>query len=242
MNYFLSFVAYSFLGWCCETTYCSIGAGHFINRGFLSGPVCPVYGFGAMAVILLLEPVKNSAALVFLLGMAVASVLEYITGWLLETLFHTKWWDYSTYRFNIHGRVCLRNSLMFGGLAIVAVQILNPWVQKQIALIPFWWRLGLVGAIGLYFAADTAITVQTILELNGRLEQMQNLVLGMKARQQEHRQALEASLQEHLRQLAQSSKLRHRRLLQAFPNMRSSRYQAALEKLKEELAEKRRSR
>ena len=119
MNYFLSFVAYSFLGWCCETTYCSIGAGHFINRGFLSGPVCPVYGFGAMAVILLLEPVKNSAALVFLLGMAVASVLEYITGWLLETLFHTKWWDYSTYRFNIHGRVCLRNSLMLDRKSVV---------------------------------------------------------------------------------------------------------------------------
>lgn len=280
MNYFLSFVVYSFLGWCCETVYCSIGAKKFINRGFLNGPVCPVYGFGAMAVILMLEPVKNSALLVFSLGMVVTSILEYITGYLLETLFHTKWWDYSTYRFNIHGRVCLRNSLMFGGLCVVAVQGINPWVQARINAIPFWWQTGLTVAIGLYFVADTVVTVQTILELNGRLEQMQKLVQDVKERQQEYRGALESRLQEHfhrlptqaevtsaleaaaqrlsshlpdkieleaawqfaaerleqrVNELAQNSKLRQRRLLQAFPNMRSTRYQGALEKLKEGL-------
>lgn len=83
-NIFLQFLAYSFLGWTCETIYCSIGQGKFVNRGFLNGPLCPVYGFGAMAVLVFLRPIQNNIPLLFLCGMLVTSVIEYITGYLLE--------------------------------------------------------------------------------------------------------------------------------------------------------------
>ena len=95
------FFIYSFLGWVCESTYCSLGERRWINRGFLAGPVCPVYGFGAVIVVTLLTPFAYSIPLLFLTGMAATSALEYLTGFLLETLFHTKWWDYSKRRFNI---------------------------------------------------------------------------------------------------------------------------------------------
>ena len=129
MQLFLAFLTYSFLGWVCETVYCSIGQRKFVNRGFLNGPLCPVYGFGAMAVLFFLRPVRENLLVLYLSGVLVTSVIEYITGFLLEKLFATKWWDYSTYRFNIHGRVCLRNSLMFGVLSVIAARVIDPVVQ-----------------------------------------------------------------------------------------------------------------
>ena len=107
MFYILCFFAYSFLGWVCECIYCSIPAKKFINRGFLEGPYCPIYGCGAMLVIYLLTPFAAKPLLLFVAGILVTSALEYITSWLMEMFFHTKWWDYSTYPFNINGRICL---------------------------------------------------------------------------------------------------------------------------------------
>ena len=98
MRVFLLFLCYSFLGWACETVYCSIGKRKFVNRGFLNGPLCPVYGFGALAVLYFLRPVSDNIPLLFVSGMVLTSVIEYITGYLLEKLFATKWWDYSSRR------------------------------------------------------------------------------------------------------------------------------------------------
>lgn len=91
----LLFFIYSFLGWVCETVYCSVGSRHFVNRGFLNGPLCPVYGFGALIVVFAMQPFSKNIVLTFLAGMILTSALEYITGWLLEMLFHLKLWDYS---------------------------------------------------------------------------------------------------------------------------------------------------
>lgn len=175
MEYFLSFLAYSFLGWLCETIYCSCGAKHFVNRGFLAGPLCPVYGFGAMAVLIFLRPVRDSIVMTFLCGMIVTSIIEYITAYLLETLFATKWWDYSTYRFNIHGRVCLKNSLMFGALSVVAARYIDPFIQGIILAIPLWGKITLTSVLAVIFVVDFVVTVHTILELNGTLKQLQTL-------------------------------------------------------------------
>ena len=95
MQLFLAFLVYSFLGWVCETVYCSIGQRKFVNRGFLNGPLCPVYGFGAVAVLLFLRPLRENLLLLFFGGMILTSVIEYITGFALEKLFAAKWWDYS---------------------------------------------------------------------------------------------------------------------------------------------------
>ena len=92
---FLYFIIYSFLGWVCEVIFCSVPARKFINRGFLMGPVCPIYGCGALLVIGFLMPFKDSLVMVFAVGMVVTSLLEYITSYAMEKLFHSRWWDYS---------------------------------------------------------------------------------------------------------------------------------------------------
>ncbi|MDR0286797.1 MAG: putative ABC transporter permease, partial [Clostridiales bacterium] len=106
----LYFAIYSILGWIIESAYCSIFAHKPINRGFLSGPWCPVYGFGALLILLFTGPFKQNPFLVFAISLLSTSILEYFTGWLLETLFKTRWWDYSKHKFNIKGRVCLQNT------------------------------------------------------------------------------------------------------------------------------------
>lgn len=104
----LYFFIYAFLGWVSECIYCSIGHKKIINRGFLNGPVCPIYGFGALIVIFFLKRYENNVLELFLYGIIVTSILEYITGYLLEMIFNTTWWDYSRKKFNIKGRVCLK--------------------------------------------------------------------------------------------------------------------------------------
>ena len=121
LELFLHFVFYSFLGWVAETIYCSLLQGKFVYRGFLSGPVCPIYGFGAIFVITLLQPFKENILMLFLMGVVITSTLEYITSYLLEVIFHMKWWDYSKRKFNINGRVCAWNSSLFGILSVFAV-------------------------------------------------------------------------------------------------------------------------
>ena len=111
----LLLLAYSFLGWCGEMVYCSIGQRRLCEkRGFLNGPICPIYGHGAIVVLLALDGGCDSPVLTFFLGAVLTSLVEYVTSYAMEKLFHMRWWDYSRYRFHINGRVCLLNSTLFG--------------------------------------------------------------------------------------------------------------------------------
>ena len=249
----LSFTIYSFLGWLCESVYCSIPAKKFINRGFLNGPFCPVYGFGALIVIFLLSPYENSLLALFLCGTLATSTLEYITGFLLEKCFHTKWWDYSKRPFNIHGRVCLRNSLLFGVLSVLVMKLIHPPIAKLIAGIPHWLMPILAYSLLFYFAVDSIIAVRTILALNGRLKQLQAVVDEIKEKNETLKNQLRKAAEEKLsvqqerlahlerlrREMLKNTKLLHRRLMKAFPNMQSTRHNELLKRLKES-AEKRR--
>lgn len=228
---FLTFCLYSFLGWVCESTYCSIGEKKLINRGFLNGPVCPVYGFGAVIVVKLLTPFENNLVLLFLTGMAATSLLEYFTGYLLETLFHTKWWDYSQRRCNIHGRVCLRNSLMFGGLSVVAMKLVNPVVAGLVARLHGWALYGVAGGALALFAADTAVTVRTILQFNGKLEQLQKLAAEIKKAEEEKKQAIQQALEER------AAHLQERRIMALESTAQAM--GAAVERLQDQLRERR---
>lgn len=294
VEYFLSFLAYSFLGWVCESTYCSIGQKKLINRGFLTGPLCPVYGFGAMAVLTCLRGVGNNVAVLFLSGMLLTSVIEYITAFLLEKLFCAKWWDYSTYPFNIHGRVCLRNSLMFGVLSVIVVKFVDPVVAGLLAMLPFWLSVVFCAVFAAMLIADLATTVHTILQLNGTLKQIQQMVeqtklstadylkqnrlelqqkveqgflnlelggmelrdfLEEKAserteRRAERRQEMLAKLtpeqreaiqriERNIKEVSGKNNMLRRRLLDAFPNMHSTNYEFALERIREEIVAKR---
>lgn len=201
-QWFLYFTAYSILGWACETFYCSVGNRKFVNRGFLNGPVCPVYGFGAVLVILLLQSTEKNLVALFLSGMMVTTVLEYLTSVLLEKLFHMKWWDYSQYKFQINGRVCLLNSLMFGGLSVILMRVLHPWISGLIARIPTsllpWISLGILAI----FAVDTVVTVRSILILKGKMQEIQKLLEEIKTRTE----AAAAQLRAEMREKTQESK------------------------------------
>lgn len=162
----LYFFVHSFLGWVCECIYCSIPAKKFINRGFLAGPYCPIYGCGALMVIHILEPWASSPIAIFLLGMVVTSALEYLTSYFMELLFHTKWWDYSTYPFNLNGRVCLKNSLMFAILCLIVMYGIHPLVLDLLSAIPLVIRKVLLLLLVLGFAWDILNTTRALLRKN----------------------------------------------------------------------------
>lgn len=130
-QYIFSFFVYGFLGYLCEVAYCSICQKHLVNRGYLYMPICPIYGFGAVLIILAMNPIIDMWYLVLILGILLTSSLEYLTSYIMELIFHMRWWDYSQRKFNINGRVCLRNSLMFGALVMLVMYVLNPLVQDM---------------------------------------------------------------------------------------------------------------
>ena len=116
------FVIYSVLGWCLEVCFCTINTGQFVNRGFLNGPVCPIYGFGMVIVLVALTPLAHSLPVLFVGGALLTSALELAAGWILKKVFHTSWWDYSDVPFNLGGYICLKFSLAWG-VAVVAADV-----------------------------------------------------------------------------------------------------------------------
>ena len=130
---FLLYIAYSTLGWCGEMLYCSIPKGHICEkRGFLNGFLCPIYGHGALLVLYLLHGGFQNPVLTFIFGAIVTSILEYFTSWIMEKLFHMRWWDYSHYKFQINGRVCLLNSTCFGLACVLLCHLVQPWLWEHI--------------------------------------------------------------------------------------------------------------
>lgn len=166
----LYFIIYSFLGWCCETIYCTILQRKLVNRGFLYGPLCPIYGCGALLVLFLLKDVRSSILPLFLSGIVVTTVLEYLTSVLMEKLFHMKWWDYSHLPFNINGRVCLLNSCEFGVLSVFVVKLLHPAISGVVKRIPLSVQTAITGILLAVILVDAVYTAYGILVLKGKLD------------------------------------------------------------------------
>lgn len=246
---FVVFIAYSFIGWICEVIYCSAIERRFVNRGFLHGPVCPVYGFGALLVVSFLQPFSGNIPLLFLMSVLITSALEYATAWFLETSFQTKWWDYSDNRFNVHGRVCLFNSVLFGIMGVVGVRILHPLILGIQALVPDAYLSGLAGAMALTMLVDLCFTLRNLVDFEAKLQALEDFMAGIREsialREwfNEHdlagslaalRKRIEADNSEYNRRLAERLEPlveRSRamvRLLRAFPSMKSGRHDVQL--------------
>ena len=129
------FLIYSCLGWCVEVVYAAATTGQLVNRGFLNGPVCPIYGFGMILVLFCLTPLEDDLLLLYLGGVILPSALELVGGWALYKLYRTRWWDYTDKPFNIGGYVCLEFSLMWGLGAMVMVKVIHP----TRCMPPTWW-------------------------------------------------------------------------------------------------------
>jgi len=175
------FFIYAFLGWCTEVSYAALKTGRFVNRGFLNGPVCPVYGFGVVIVLWVLEPLRGNLLLLFLGSVALTSLLEWLTGFVLERLFHQRWWDYSQEPFNLGGYICLRFSLAWGLACLLVMEIIHPSVLWLILHIPHTLGLVLLACFVSVMAVDLTATVRTIARINRSLGQIDELAGRIKA-------------------------------------------------------------
>ena len=134
--YFLLFMSYAFLGWCMEVTCKLLQYKRFINRGFLIGPYCPIYGWGALAITILLKRYTYDVIVLFVMSVIICSFIEYFTSYFMEKKFHARWWDYSSKKFNINGRICLETLIPFGILGVMIMYVTNPFLFKIYNLIP----------------------------------------------------------------------------------------------------------
>lgn len=174
------FCIYAFLGWCVEVIYATVNSGKFVNRGFLNGPVCPIYGFGVLAVIITLQPLKNNLMILFLGSVVLTSTIEFITGFILEKIFNDKWWDYSEDPFNIKGYICLKFSLIWGIACILVIDVVQPIIHKLINVFPVVEGRILLLIILIAFFVDFVVTVTTIAKFKKRIYLMDELARNIK--------------------------------------------------------------
>jgi uncharacterized membrane protein len=158
------FVFYSFCGWCIEVLYYFKNEHKFVNRGFLYGPFCPIYGCGVVSLIIFLDSYKNNIFELFFLACILTTVLEYFTGFILEKTFKTKWWDYTDDPFNIHGRVCLLYSLLWGASEVVIIKIIHPILNDIVMNIPQVLGDILLSIIVIYLIIDFCFTIASLMQ------------------------------------------------------------------------------
>ena len=169
------FIIYAFIGWCTEVSYAALDRGIFVNRGFLIQADDPIQGSGVGMVFAGLPPLKDNLLILFIGSFLLTSILEYITGYLLEKVFHNQWWDYSDKPFNIHGYVCLKFSIYWGLACTFIMDVLHPIIYKGITLMPHIVGMILICIIMTVFFVDCGITVATILKFNKRLKVMDEM-------------------------------------------------------------------
>ena len=279
------FFVYAFLGWCTEVSFAALTSGRFVNRGFLNGPVCPIYGVGVVIVLFFLDPLRGNTFLLFLGSVLLTSLLEWVTGFVLEKIFHQRWWDYSNEPFNLGGYICLRFSIAWGLACLFVVEIIHPSILWLIHLIPHTLGLVLLALFSAGMLVDLAATVRTIARMNRQLTQLDELAGRIKALSNELgenlaervidaaelgsglREDLQDSLEDMKESLAarrmqyqmdQAERLEQRqrdlaelrtkleavmarpifgqrRLMRAFPKMRSTTHAQALERLRQRM-------
>lgn len=173
----LMFFIYAVLGWFVEVIYRALNNGSFINPGFLNGPWCPIYGFGVIGVITLLEPFRYNPLILFVGAVVLTTLLELVTGFLLEQLFHKRWWDYSNRPFNIGGYICLLFSIKWGLASILVVEFIHPQVLNLMAVPPKSVVIILIVVLTLLLIIDLVVTVNTIFKLNRKLKYLEELTV-----------------------------------------------------------------
>lgn len=230
--------------------FAAVAHGKFVNRGFVNGPICSIYGFGVMSVLLVLGPLKSSLWLLFGGSVLFTSAIEYLTGWVLEKVFHDKWWDYSKRPLNIKGYVCLEFSVLWGLACVFVVDVFQPLVAKVVDLIPKKLGWVLLGTFSALWIADNIITAMEIRKLPKKLRALQaiedsltaisdeigeeiyirtsdakdrgmEVYTGMKEKSTELAQKRAEASIERREEILSHRNIVHERIAQAFPALRS---------------------
>ena len=169
------FLIYSCLGWCLEVVYAAATTGQIVNRGFLNGPVCPIYGFGMVIVLFALTPFAHSTLALYIGGVILPSALELVGGWALYKLYHTRWWDYSDKPFNIGGYICLEFSLLWGVGTLVMMKAIHPTIAGLVELVPPFIGFLLMCFLYAVYAADVVVTAVAASDLTRELDALENV-------------------------------------------------------------------
>ena len=223
------FLIYSFAGWVLESVYKTICTKKFVNSGFLYGVFCPIYGIGALIMYLFLS-ICNNPITVFLTGFVVLSVWEYIVSWGIEKIFHETYWDYSNYKFNINGRVCLLNSIFWGVLGVIFTYIVHPFVETQIIKINDIVLIVITVILLIIMLIDAIISIIKLNDISKKLETIKEIRKEIKGKLQELKATKSAkeSIQLMINDLKEKEiKLKEKlvkqtdRIRKAFPTMKS---------------------
>ena len=175
LAYLWFFIIYSFIGWCVEIAFHTVTTGKFVNRGFLNGPMCPIYGFGMIMIIFSLGSLVKNFILLFIGSFLLTSILEFITGFILEEAFNRKWWDYSDNPFNIKGYICLSFSIAWGLAAVFVLNIIHPPISRFVSILNNRISNVLLALLLAYFATDFIITIMGIMQINRRIRILNEL-------------------------------------------------------------------
>ena len=160
LYYFLYFFfIYAFIGWCLEVSYAFYKSRKFINRGFLFGPYCPMYGIGSIMLAYSLQQIVQNTLLLFVLCVIICSLIEYATGFVLEFIFGDSWWDYSEDAFNLKGRICLKFSLLWGALSVIFLKVIHPFVKNSEIILNNGYVTLLLNLLLLLFSFDFLLTL-----------------------------------------------------------------------------------
>ncbi len=223
-HYLFYFLTFSFLGWVLEVAYSAVRRGRFVNRGFVFGPACPIYGVCAMLLRLCLSPLSDYWLILFLAAFALATVVELATGFVMDKIFATKWWDYSAHRCNICGYVCLRFSVYWGLLGAALVKFLFPVWDFVFSLLPLLvWQIVLWGFFALLMV-DVALSVAGAFHLKVQLRLLRETRRALTKGSDTIGKGVylgTAMLEEKYHQLAKKSVALYHRFLDAFPTMRT---------------------
>lgn len=240
------FIIYSFFGWVMESVIKTWIQKKPVNSGFLYGPFCPIYGFGAIIMFLFLQGFKERPLLLFIIAFFVLSLWEYIVGWALEKIFHTKYWDYTENKFNIKGRVCLMNSLFWGFLGVIFIRYMHPYIMERVDVINETELIILTIILTVIMTIDAIVSAIKVNDISISLEKLKEITETIKVKIEEldKKQINKESIQQAIEDLKyKQTKLkrmllrRTNRLKKAFPTMKSD----AIEKINEFLKEKKES-
>lgn len=257
---FLMFIIYAFIGWICEEIWCTVGSRKLVKRGMLHGPICPIYGFGALSILYMLYPWRTTFLRLFIASVIVTSILEYFTSWLLEKLFHAKWWDYSQMPFNLNGRCCLLNSTAFGIGGIAMEHVIHPLIEKFLALPVFTMYMETISAVlAVILSVDILVTVHKLVNFATAMEKVKTFRENIMERFENEEWFKKDSFQEMLNSIREhaavqpalfSKKLldyvdaysRRQNIsefwLKKFPNMTSKDFSSVLEHVKSKIQDK----
>ena len=209
---FMKFILFSMIGYVAEMIFCAIIDKRITNRGFFCGPIIPIYGVGSLALIWILKPFMHNVFLVILLGMVITGAIEYITSYVLEKIFHNKWWDYSEEKFNINGRICLKNLICFGLGSPIILYILNPYITDFLLQVKDEVLMGTAIVLFIIFVLDVVYSCLVAYNLRNRIIIVEDLKNEKLAR-------IPGMLERMLNKRVKGIRRYPKRLLKAFPTL-----------------------